>query len=406
MDITTRSHVWQSLANYLQTGGGILIGIILARILHPEDFGIFGMAIAVSTACFLPTNWSLSQVLVADGGRTPHLFEDALHFAWRIVFLKWVLITAVIFWLAMRGGSGFLAALLFYGYPAALYDVVSVHRAACEGARKYFSNTASAVLTLSISAGLSVPLALSGWGPLALSMPTVVLALGQMVLYSRAAGQPLWLAPHRIQTSLQASALPLWILTSSDQAIMRLDKLVFGALHGDFALGNYSRAFNYAPISHQIFLSLVTSPAVSAFAAASAPYTRRQLLVRSASIILGAGLAAWVAILFMAKPLVPLVFGEQWRNAVPYFEAFAGLGFALSAAALPRAVLLSRKAYWPLAAIEAIFACIILCTFVAALVKQAPLVAPHILVWGLVAKSIALSVAAFVRHPMNDTRED
>ena len=60
-----RAHFWQTLANYTQHIGGIALGVVLARILQPSDFGKFAFAQSVVLLAQLPASWNIAQVLLA-----------------------------------------------------------------------------------------------------------------------------------------------------------------------------------------------------------------------------------------------------------------------------------------------------------------------------------------------------
>jgi O-antigen/teichoic acid export membrane protein len=69
-----RAHFWQSLANYTQAGGGMLLGIVLARLLEPSVFGEFVSITASLGFLMIPVSFSTAQLLVSDAGKTPDLF--------------------------------------------------------------------------------------------------------------------------------------------------------------------------------------------------------------------------------------------------------------------------------------------------------------------------------------------
>src|SRR4051794_14194935 len=93
---TLRSHIWQSLANYIQQGFGLILGIILARLLTPADFGAFGIAAAIVLLALLPATWSLAPTLVADGGKTAQLYSSVASFTWNIIAARLVIVASVV----------------------------------------------------------------------------------------------------------------------------------------------------------------------------------------------------------------------------------------------------------------------------------------------------------------------
>ena len=59
------AHLWQSGANYIQRFFALLMSIILARILSPEQFGTYALVLSYIFLLFMPLKVELELLLLA-----------------------------------------------------------------------------------------------------------------------------------------------------------------------------------------------------------------------------------------------------------------------------------------------------------------------------------------------------
>lgn len=352
-----RAHFWQSLANYTQQIGAMILGVVLARLLSPDDFGIVAFCTATVSLVMLPANWSLTMSVVAEGTRDPLLVGDAWHLAKKTTFARLALLGAGCYWLQLYHGGLFAAVGLVCGLPLAVSEYVAVMRAALEATHQFKINFYDALLILAGTALVAIPAAIAGAGVWSLVFPAIPLYCLQFLLFRHCSGirQPASSNRQRAGTTTM-----LWISSISEQALLRVDKFFLGQLSNDVQVGNYNRAYNYAPFGVRFLNSLVTNPTVTALNRASDTAARKRLLGRVTLLLLVAGLANFAVWWWLADPLVPWIFGPQWREAIPVFRAFAPLSLVIAFAYLPTTVFLARKGYSELGIIRA-FALLLFC---------------------------------------------
>jgi O-antigen/teichoic acid export membrane protein len=74
------------------------------------------------------------------------------------------------------------------------------------------------------------------------------------------------------------------------------------------------------------------------------------LVVRKTTLLLVGGAAVnWVLLWQFSDPVVPWLFGNQWRDAIPAFQAFSWLGFATAFQYIPMNFLLAHEEHFQLA---------------------------------------------------------
>lgn len=338
-----RAHFWQSLANYTQQIGAMALGIILARLLSPNDFGTFAFCTATVSLVMLPANWSLTLSVVAEGANEPSLIGDAWRLAEKTTLARLVLLGAGCYWLNSSHGWSFAMIGLICGLPLAISEYIAVMRAALEATHQFKINFYDAILTLGVTALVGIPAAIAGSGVWSLVLPAIPLYCLQFLLfrhYSKIATRPASSQRRHMKT-----AGMLWVASLSEQALLRIDKFFVGQFTGEIQVGNYNRAYNYAPFGVRILNSLVTNPTITALNRAPNAKAKMRLLGRMSLLLLVAGAANFAVLWWFSDPLVPWVFGPQWREAIPVFKAFAPLSLVIAMAYLPTTVLLARRGY-------------------------------------------------------------
>jgi O-antigen/teichoic acid export membrane protein len=340
-----RAHFWQTCSNYIQQLSGLLLSILLARLLSPDDFGQIAYVGAVLALFLLPASWSLSPQIVAEIRSNPEIVSDALHYS-RILFIPRSLLATVAcgFLFVTKGGEQALIGLIM-SVPLVGHEFLGVIRAAMEGKGEFKLNFFDSTLTAAVSAALSLPAAWLGAGVWALVIPALPLFIGQIWLFTHVSGIALRPPLQQSSRSYFGSGTKLWLAGASDVALLRADKFLLGRFSGMAPLGDYNRAFNFSPVAARALNSLLAGPTISALTRTTQSAARLKLISKSAILLGAAGMGNFVVWWFFSKPLVPWIFGEQWINAIPIFEAMAPLSLAMAAAYLPTAVAIALRAY-------------------------------------------------------------
>jgi O-antigen/teichoic acid export membrane protein len=330
----------------------MVMGIILARLLMPEDFGRFAYISAVVTALMIPFGMTVTPLLVTDGGRNPSLFGNVLGFMCITSALKLIVLGAfIIYQLAAHQPSEALLAFLI-GLPVALFDLPEALRADLEGQGRFGPNLAVQLANLATHAMVSISLVLLGWGVYGLALGGFAAYWPQLLVYLGLGERKL--SEARFQwpeiRSLTKSGLSFWTVQFSSNMAARIDKIFLGKFGGDVELGFYNRAFNYAPFSMFLLGSLLTNASVVAMRHQGT--MRRQLaIVWKTSLLLFAGAAVnWAVLWWFSDPIVPWLFGRQWTDAIPAFQAFSWLGLASALQFIPMNFLLASEAHRQVAA--------------------------------------------------------
>src|SRR6188474_1330909 len=145
---TLRSHIWQSLANYTQQGFGLIFGVVLARILTPDDFGAYGLALAIVLLALLPAMWSLAPTLLADGGRNPNLYRTVAGFTWNIIAVRIAIIVLLVAWFFFSGRPTTAWLCVLVGFTETFRELNNVQKGLLEGAGRFAPNFISVLVNM------------------------------------------------------------------------------------------------------------------------------------------------------------------------------------------------------------------------------------------------------------------
>ena len=85
--------VWSAISSAVMRLGSLVVGIVLARILSPEDFGVFAIALMVQTILINLAELGLAADLVRHGdlrGRGPTITTIALLASGSLTLAMWM----------------------------------------------------------------------------------------------------------------------------------------------------------------------------------------------------------------------------------------------------------------------------------------------------------------------------
>lgn len=308
-----------SLTNTVVTRLGTLaIGIVLARVLGPEQFGTFAVALVALMAVLSFNELGVSLAIVRWPG-DPRTIAATVN-------------TIALASSAVLCGAAWLAAPAYasaMGSPEAT-DVVRllilsvVINGAVAGPaallqRAFRERTRMGIDLVNVWTGtlLSLVLALTGMGAMALAVGRLTGALLAAALFLRFSPLPYRLGWEREQAGpLLRFGLPLAGTSAIVFGVGYADQMVTGALLGPVVLGFYVLAANLSNWPVSIVSQPLRRVAPAAFAVLQdRPERLREAALGLIGLVGAATVPAFLAIAGAARPLVTLVYGEVWVPA-------------------------------------------------------------------------------------------
>ena len=321
------SFIGVGLQQLINLGGAI----ILARILGPEDFGVYALCFAV----FL-------------------FFQSFLDFGLTPIYLKYPSVNKLV-------NSSFLSINIFFGVLVAMillllsplmvhyYDLTLLYTlfpimafsAICMSVsnqpfsqllrnKKFYSTESISIGSAAVSLIISISLALSGWGAVALAIKHLSYSFTRLLsalLLSR--------AKYQFVSIKNILAIKPYIIQAYHLVISRLitgisgniEKLFVGKIFGEFTLGHYERGL-FVVDKPNTFRNALTTPAMTYLSTMKGERLRQAYRILSLFILNFIGIPCLCFHLF-GQEITTLILGDQWIYAGSYVVWLAFLGLSL-----------------------------------------------------------------------------
>jgi len=294
--------------------------IILARLLTPEDIGIFSVAAVIIGLAHMLRDFGVANYLVQEKDLTPDRIKTALGVTLTIAWS-----TALVLFLASSNIANFYdepgvknvtlilaCSFLFIPFSSTILGLL---RREMSFRTLFFINIIAAVA----HAITGISLAYLGYGYESLAWATIASAGTTVIvgIIKRPEGsqfKPSFKEFRRIFRFGSYSSAANFI----QEAGTTTPDLAIGKLLGFSSLGIYSRAFGFVSIFNYAITAAITPVVIPAFAQAHRDGTqikKHYLLATSYYTALAWPFFCFISI--MALPLILLLYGNQWIAAAP-----------------------------------------------------------------------------------------
>jgi PST family polysaccharide transporter len=307
----------------------LAIGIVMARILGPAQFGTFAVAMVALLAVLSFNELGVSLAIVRWPG-------DPRSIAPSVATIS-VVSSVVIYIGCFLGAPAFTSAM---GAPQAtavvrvlalsviIDGLVSVPAAMLQREFRQDRKMIASLTTSWLNSGTSVLCALAGLGAMSLAVGQIAGALGGAVLYAAIApaGLRFGFDPAKARALLKFG-LPLAGSSAIVFAVSNVDKIIVGAVLGPVPLGLYVLAVNLSNWPVSMFSQPVRSVAPAALARLQHDRAAMRLsFLSTADLLAAVTLPACALLAATAGPLIRFVYGHQWSDAAAVLPWLGLLG--------------------------------------------------------------------------------
>ena len=303
----------------VQTG----IGLVLARLLSPSDFGLVGMVTAIMNFALIFRDLGLSYATVQRADlneqQLSNLFWLNIGFGGSATLILAALAPVLQRFYRVDG----VAVVLLTLCVAFFLNAASVQHAALLRRRFQFRWLAIAdLLSVSGSGTIAVVMALGGFGVWSLVAQQVARALTFLLIVVLSSG---WIpaSPRRGAGTFGHLKFgsEIFAFDVINYLGQNLDKVLMGRFFGPVIVGYFTRAQELVLLPISQIRGPMTTAAVPALASAqnNAPeYRRGFLLISKINAVIS---LPFLVIAAMEAPvLVPWILGQQWLPSVPFFQ--------------------------------------------------------------------------------------
>ena len=318
-----------SLAQGVTTLAGkalnLLLAILLARLLYPQDYGLFTISLIVTGLANMLSNFGFQSYII----QAKELGQSELNTCYTLnVLLSIVLGVAV-------AGIGLLwpnpppllpAMLAMYGLMVFLSGLSYIELALLKRELNFAASARAELAYTTVSMGGRVGFALAGFGALCFPLGDVLGALVRWLLAKRMSKATLRIEKPQATASRSALtfgmhatsvALASFVANQSDKALVTVN-------HPVAAVGLYGFGSNTAAMFYNAFIVPQTGVFLATFARLREDVEEaRRVLGVATRLIFSLALPLNVLWLLETERLLTAVFGPQWLAAAPLVRIFA-----------------------------------------------------------------------------------
>ncbi|WP_166919398.1 lipopolysaccharide biosynthesis protein [Flavobacterium poyangense] len=324
--IATKGMIWSAVDKFAVQIGQFVIGIVLARILLPQDFGLIGMMTIFIT---------ISQIFIESGlnvGLIQRQEREEVDFSTLFVFN---LIASFFFYLVLFFSAPFISG--FFNQPqltdltrilglSLLINAFSiVQRTKLTIAIDFKSIARSNVIGMIVGGACAIIAVLNGYGVWSLVI--------QILTGSFASSASLWFLSKwspsiafskKSFKSLFGFGSKLLITSLYAQILNNIYNICIGKFYPTASLGYYTKAKSFADLSAGTVVSVLQQVVFPVLATVQHDKDKlvsiyRRMIRMSAFLIL----PLMVLIALLAKPIVILLLTEKWSTLIPFLQLMA-----------------------------------------------------------------------------------
>lgn len=315
--------IWSFTENFMLQIIQFVIGILMARILTPGDYGMVGMLsifIAVSESLI---NSGFSNALTRKIDRTEVDFSTVFYFNIVVGILLYLIIFFAAPYIADFYHTPLLSDLTKIVALPLIFNSLCIVQQARLTIKMDFKTQAKISVVSSIISGVSgLIMAYSGLGVWTLAYSAVIGAVVRCVLmWILAHWHPLWSYSWKSFRELFSFGSKLLASGLIDTIYKNIYPIIIGRLFSAKDLGFYSRAQGYAALPSTTItglLSRVTFPLLCEIQNDDERLSRiyRQLLRLSAFVVF----PIMLGFVALAHPVIVTMITEKWEPCIPYLQ--------------------------------------------------------------------------------------
>lgn len=328
-----RGALWGTARSVLLRAAGMLTTIAVVRVVSPEQFGIWAVALSVHAIVVNSAELGVTALLIR---------RDSPAAAYAPTARTLAMLSSATFAVAMAAAAPALAA--GFGAPAAtgvvrlmaipvgLVGVFAVPQALLARDFRQRELFVCNVVTIVTANATLLAIALSGGGAQAFAWSVIVGQLSGGALALRLAGSGVRPGLDRAAArALLRFGAPLAVANAVNYAYLNLDYVVVGRTLGATALGVYLLAFNISSWPYAILGGTINSVTLPAFSEGDES-TRQQRVEVGLQLVALIAFPIAALLAALAGPLVATVYGGEWSASAAVLAGLApyGAGFLVT----------------------------------------------------------------------------
>jgi lipopolysaccharide exporter len=318
-----RALAWSTVNNLVLRVGNLALGIVLARLLAPAEFGVFAVALTLQAVLLTLAELGMSADLIRQGDIEARAGTATTVSTISSGLLALGMVATAAPFAALMGSPQATPVVQLMSLTLVLSGVSCVPFSIMQRDFRQPEQTALGVIGLGLDVVITVSLVLFGLGAMALAISRVcTLAVTTAVQFSMVRMWPRFSFDRNVAAGLIRFGAPLAVANLVYMGVTYVPNLLVGRFMGTEALGFYLLAFNIASWPMNALGAAVRAVALPAFARIRDPVRKAEGLSAAAAVTMAWAMLAGVLLSALATSVIPFLYGAKW---LPSAQALAGL---------------------------------------------------------------------------------
>ena len=325
---TIRALSWSFFGNIWGCGVRFVTGIVLARLLFPEQYGLIGMLTIFIAVAQSSIDGGFYSALIQKREVTPADICSVFYFNIVIGVVAAGLLCLIAPWVATFYKQPILKPLMrVLSLTMVIGSFGNIHYILLTKQMNFKLQTKVGMLASVLSGIIGVAFATAGFGVWSLAIQQISSVFFNTVLiWFWNAWRPTWIFSLKSLRDMFGFGSRLLASALLIQIFGNIYLLVIGKLFSATDLGLYTRAKNLEELPSRFFswnVGLVTFPVFSVVQHDLALLKRGLKKVLTFLVLVNFPLVIGLAII--ARPLVLVLLTEKWAGCIPYLQLFCGV---------------------------------------------------------------------------------
>lgn len=338
---------WNAVSRGVVQVTTIVLGIVLARLLSPAEFGLIAMVTVLTSFGSVFVDFGFSSAIIQNKQ------SGARH--WSSVF--WLnLSVSILIAGVLSLGAPFIAD--FYNEPELLVVTLViawtfvfqsfnlVQEALLRKRMEFKQLTIIRIVAQLIGGGAGIVSALAGlsyWSLVIKEYATILCT--NVGIWSTSTWRPSWIMEKVAVREMMNFSLPLMGSQTLNYWTRNADNLMVGKVLGDSALGIYSRAYTLMLLPLNNISNVISGVMFPAYSQIQDEKVRiKRIYLQITRMIAYLTFPMMLGLCVVAEPFISLLLGPQWMGVVPIIQILAPLGAVQSISTLEGNIFLSQGA--------------------------------------------------------------
>lgn len=309
--------LWMSLAQVVSYGLTFVANILLARLLTPDDFGVFALATSILSIIYILGSWSFSVAIIQTQELDQEFFDTVFFLSLGLGIALFVLTGVISLFLKKLYSEDTIVILLVLASLQVPTLLSACHSASVKRNMEYKGVSLLQICTRVLGLIIAIVLAWRGAGVWSLVSKQVVSVVGSFLgIHFISRWHFRWRFDADIAKRLFKFGTQMFFSSGLESFLSNAQGFFVGTILGTPALGYFDRGLKLCQMGNTVAESAVNQVSLAAYSRLQASERRLGVAFEVINYFLVRVFVLVGALFFLiGQDLTILLYGEQWRAA-------------------------------------------------------------------------------------------